>query len=385
MPSTPREPPVPLPTRSALGGLGLKRTSRGVDAERFGDDLREDGFVPLAGRLRDREERHVAVRVELDRDLVLGRGAAAARFEIGRDADAAKLARALRCRAARFERVPVRALERIFHHRSKIARVVRARVRRLVRHRLARNEILPAQLERIEAVLVRGVIDEALDRVRDVGTARAAIRRDRHGVRVCEPRAAVHRGNAIDAAHRDREVLGRDEGAERPAVGAEVGAIVPAYREETPSASSASSPVSDSARPWQSLMKVSVRVATHFTGRPSLRAAIIAAKYSGYAPPRTPKLPPTSCATIAILSLSSPLTCELAFHAADALQRNMERVAPACGSKATRHARGSSALPTRRWLSTVSLLTCFARANAAATASASPDSNSNARLPGTSA
>ena len=70
----------------------IKTDLRGVDTERFGHDLRKHGFVTLAGRLRDGEERHVAVRIELDGDLVLGRRAAAARFEIGRDADAAKLA-----------------------------------------------------------------------------------------------------------------------------------------------------------------------------------------------------------------------------------------------------------------------------------------------------
>jgi len=48
-----------------------------------------------------------------------------------------------------------------------------------------------------------------------------------------------------------------------------------------PSASSAISPVSDSARPWKSLMKDSPRVPTHLTGRPSFFAASMAAKYSG--------------------------------------------------------------------------------------------------------
>ncbi len=54
-------------------------------------------------------------------------------------------------------------------------------------------------------------------------------------------------------------------------------------------------------------------------------------------------------------------------------------------SYAARQARGSSGLPTMRWLSTVSLLTYFAPANAAAVACSSPESYSNARLPGTSA
>ena len=69
------------------------------------------------------------------------------------------------------ETCPVGARERIFHHRLEIARIVDARVRCLVGHRFGRNEIPAPQLERIEAVFVRRVIDQPLDRIGDVGTA----------------------------------------------------------------------------------------------------------------------------------------------------------------------------------------------------------------------
>ena len=205
-----------------------------VDAERPGHDLGKCGLVPLPGGLRDREQRHGAVPVEFHRDLVLGHGAPAARFEIGRDADAAQLSGAPGRRPAPREARPVGVLERVVHHALEIAAVVSARVGCLVGHRRARDEVPPPQLDRVEAVLARGVIHQPLDGVGDVGTPGAAVRGHRRRVGVREARAGVQGGNAVHAAHRDREVAGGDEGAEGRAVGAEVGAVVEADREEVP-------------------------------------------------------------------------------------------------------------------------------------------------------
>ena len=83
-------------------------------------------------------------------------------------------------------------------------------------------------------MLVRRVIDETLDRVGDVGSARAAICRNRRRVGVREPAHRVHRRDTINAAHGDRDVVGRNDRPERAAVRAEIGAVVPPYREEFP-------------------------------------------------------------------------------------------------------------------------------------------------------
>ena len=61
----------------------------GINAQRAGNDLREHGFVALAGRLRDGEQSHLAVGGEFDGYLIFGGGAAATGFKIGGDADAA--------------------------------------------------------------------------------------------------------------------------------------------------------------------------------------------------------------------------------------------------------------------------------------------------------
>ena len=88
--------------RAAAGQIGLRRMktdARRTYTQRCGDDLRKHGFVPLARRMRDREQGHAAALIEFHRDLILRRAAAAARFEISRDANSAQLAGLLALRA----------------------------------------------------------------------------------------------------------------------------------------------------------------------------------------------------------------------------------------------------------------------------------------------
>ncbi len=59
---------------------------------------------------------------------------------------------------------------------------------------------------------------------------------------------------------------------------------------------------------------LSVRVATHFTGRPSRREAHIASASSGKAPPLTPKPPPTSGEITRICASGTWKMCEISMR-----------------------------------------------------------------------
>src|SRR6266571_2500059 len=111
----------------------------------------------------------IAGLVEARVRLVLRREARRAALEEGGDADAAQFPFALRSFAPRGKTLPVGKLQGLVHHALEFAAVVSRAVRRPVGHGLGRNEILPAQRDRVEAVLGGGVIHQPLDRAGDVG------------------------------------------------------------------------------------------------------------------------------------------------------------------------------------------------------------------------
>ena len=115
---------------------------------------------------------------------MLGRanGPAATSIGVG-DADAAQLAALLRLLAPRREVLVAGELGGLLHALDEIAAIVGEDERRLVGHRLGRNQVALAQLERIDVHLLRGDVDQPLDRVGRIGPAGAAIRRGRRGVR----------------------------------------------------------------------------------------------------------------------------------------------------------------------------------------------------------
>src|SRR2546429_312908 len=83
--------------------------------------------------------------------------------------------------AASGETSPVGEQQGLVHHFFELAAVVSRPVGGPVGHRLRWDEILPPQRDRVEAVLGRRAIDEALDHAGDVGPPGAAVRRDRNG------------------------------------------------------------------------------------------------------------------------------------------------------------------------------------------------------------
>ena len=90
--------------------------------------------------------------------------------------DAAQLSGFARCRAPPGEAVPVGERQRLVHDGFELAAVVDRSVRRLVRHRVGRDEVAPAQLDPIDAHLARGAVDQAF---RSGRSPRGGPRRDR--------------------------------------------------------------------------------------------------------------------------------------------------------------------------------------------------------------
>ncbi len=205
---------------------------RSVTSSASLQDVRERGLVALAPGLRNRIHVQLARLVEARVRLVLGREPRRADLEKSRDADAAKPALALRRLAPRGKALPVGKRERLVHHALELAAVVGRAVGGLVGHRLRRDEVLSAQLDRVEAVLGGGVVDQPLDRVGDVGAPGTAVGRNGNRVRVCAARVRVQRRDAIHPAHGDGDVARADLRPERRRKGAEVGRVFEPEREE---------------------------------------------------------------------------------------------------------------------------------------------------------
>ena len=94
-------------------------------------------------------------------------------------------------------------LERDSHRLRVVARVVEKARRRLVRELVRLNEVVEPELRRVDAELVRGVVDEALDQVRGLGDAERAAVRDAAGrlVRVVAVGDDVRGRDVVRAGH----------------------------------------------------------------------------------------------------------------------------------------------------------------------------------------
>ena len=171
---------------------------------------------------------------------------------------------------------------------------------------LRRDEVAPAKLGRVDADLGRRVAHQPLDHVRDVGPARAAIRRDRRGIGDRETPAAVERGDRVDAGQAGRRVA---DVAHRPGgreIGAHVGDPVEPEREEAAVRVERELAVDRRCR-GRACRRETLRCATRPISRacPSLSPRSSTAQYSPYAVLRWPKPPPTSRAITRNLSSGS--------------------------------------------------------------------------------
>ena len=85
-----RDPMAGLPDeRRAVGIAGAQRHLVGIDPEQAGDQLREHGLMALAARPRHAVEHDLVATDKADRDLILGKHAAAGWLQEHRAADAA--------------------------------------------------------------------------------------------------------------------------------------------------------------------------------------------------------------------------------------------------------------------------------------------------------
>ncbi len=116
------------------------------DAEPRRQHLRERRGMPLAVIEGAGDDRHRAVGLEADAaHLAAGR---AGQFEIIADAAAAQPAACPALRLAPGKAVPVGERQRLVQQVGKIAAVIGRAVRALVRHRLRRDVVAPAQFDR---------------------------------------------------------------------------------------------------------------------------------------------------------------------------------------------------------------------------------------------
>ena len=191
------------PFRDNIGIPGDQADAFERHPEPVGDALGEGRLVPLSAR--QRADHDVDRSRGTYRDLRPLDGKAAGDLDRVGEPDAAQPAPRPRLLAPRREPVPVGEPERAVHRLRIVAAVVSEAERRPVGHRGRRDQVAPAQLHRIEAVLPRREIDQPFHRQHRLGPPGAAIGRGRRGVRHHRPRADVRGREIVDG----RRELGR--------------------------------------------------------------------------------------------------------------------------------------------------------------------------------
>ena len=178
-----REPPVPPPVGTSAVSDCSKRIVLQRDAEPVGDDHRERCRVTLAVGRRAGPDRDHAVVVHLDRAEL--RPADAGDLGVRRDADAQQpaLARARgapRCSARSASKSAI--AQRLPQRQVVVAGVVGEPGQGVEGEGVGPDEVAAPDLDRVEAQLVGGDVDEALDAGGGLGPPGTAERPDRRGV-----------------------------------------------------------------------------------------------------------------------------------------------------------------------------------------------------------
>ena len=124
--------------------------------------------------------------------------------------------------------------QRLAEDRCEIAAVKGGADGGLVRHGGSRDEIAPPQLCRIDAGDARGFLDHALEHVVRLRPPGAAIGGGRHRVGEGAAHADVDVPDVVHAGQAAAEAQARNRRADRAEIGAEVGGVADAQRQEAP-------------------------------------------------------------------------------------------------------------------------------------------------------
>ena len=187
--------------------------------------------MPLSRWAGQRVHRKPSIGLDLDLDLLAAH--AAGGFQEQRQPDATQPS-GLLCRPPPLlERLPLRLVQGRVQQSRRIGAVV-SRARRCLERKLAGLEqIAPAQLDRIDAELLRGLFDQTLPQVRDVRTAGAAVRGRWRRVGEHQPVPAINRGHVVQADRgRGRRRHGVDESARTGAIGSKIDQPLDAQAED---------------------------------------------------------------------------------------------------------------------------------------------------------
>ncbi len=169
-------------------------------------------------------------------------------------------------------------LERLVERRLVVARVVLEPGRRRVGELVGRDEVLPAQLRRVDAELVGGVLHEPLDEVRGLG--------DAEGAAIGDAAGRLVRVRTLGDDMRGRDVVGARDDVEEPRlelrrlrVGervALVGEHLHAQARHRPVRFQGELAVHVEVAREAGRDQVAVRSSIHFTGRPMSSDAAVA-------------------------------------------------------------------------------------------------------------
>src|SRR5581483_3622203 len=238
--------------------------------------------VPLPARPdADRQQQAAFARKRDPRALAR---LAAGDLEKTPDAEPAPLAAGLGLRPAGGKAGGVGPRQRIGDDRGELAAVEDGAERACIRKLRRGDQVAAAKLDRVDADLARGSVDQPLDAVIRLGPPGAAIGAGRHGVGEDAADAQPDLRDVVHARETAGEIRRRDEGAVRGQVGAHRGKGVDVDREELAVAVEREPSLDE-------------RVASQCTARPVCFAATRSAAYSGYDVVRMPNAPPTSPVT----------------------------------------------------------------------------------------
>ncbi len=198
------------------------------DLEQIGDHLRKARLVPLPARLR--ADHHIDAPFRQDREPRLLVGGPDRGLDVIGKAAPEQLAALARLPPAPLEALPIGDLHRPVHVLGVAAAVIEHADPVAVRHGGRLDQVAAPQLDAVDAELDRGRIDQPLDRIGHLRTARAAIGLGRHRVGVDRHRPQRDGRNIVGARDQAGALAERRE---RDGAGPHIADIGGPHGEET--------------------------------------------------------------------------------------------------------------------------------------------------------